>query len=133
MIIRVTVNDNDFYYVIMGFMKNMWRYWDTQKPVDEMNSDEIRKTCDEIHKHEDLMRLINPNCDKKLNEEEQNLIISYLKEKFKKYINGLDKEERTKEYLIKHLEIKIQKSFTDKWENGEAFYWLQHSGTIVNQ
>ena len=26
MIIRVTVNDNDFYYDIMGFMRSMWNF-----------------------------------------------------------------------------------------------------------
>lgn len=96
MIISVTVNDNDFYDVIMGFMKNMWRYWGTQKPIEEMNSDEIKKSLEEAHKHDDLMKLLNPNCDKKLNEQEQNLIISYLKEKFEKHINRLDKNESTK-------------------------------------
>lgn len=133
MIIKLTVKDNDFYYIIKDFMKNMWRFWYPQKDIDKMSSEEIQAETQKIFEHEDMMKLINPNCDKKLSETEQEGIISYLKEKFKIYINSLDKEQRTKDYLINNLEIKIQKSFTDKWENGEAFYWLQHSNQIINQ
>ena len=133
MIIRLSVNDNDFYYIIKDFMKSMWSFWYPQKDIDKMSSEEIQAEAQKIFEHEDMMKLINPNCDKKLSETEQESIISYLKEKFKIYINSLDKEQRTKEYLVNNLNIKIQKSFTDKWENGEAFYWLQHSNQIINQ
>ena len=133
MIINLTVKDNDFYYIIKDFMKNMWRFWYPQKDRNKMSSEEIQAEAQKILEHEDIMKLINPNCDKKLSETEQESIISYLKEKFKIYINSLDEEQRTKDYLINNLEIKIQKSFTDKWENGEEFYWLQHSNQIINQ
>lgn len=133
MIIRLTVNDNDFYYLIMDFMKNMWRHSFCSKEIDDMTLEEKIAEVENIIKHEDLIQLINPNYDKKLNEEEQSRIISYLKEKFEKYINTLEKDEHAKKYLIESLEIKIQKSFVDRWENGEAFYWLQHSNKIINQ
>ena len=133
MIIRITVNDNDFYYVMLGFMKSMWNFKRSNKAVEDMTTEEIEACANYILDHENIMQLINPNNDKKLTPEEEQTLIKYLHKRFAEYVETIDKEANTKEYLKRNLEIKIQKSFTDKWENGEAFYWLQHSHTIVNQ
>lgn len=127
MIIRVTVNDNDFYYSIMGFMESMWNFR-------EDKSLSVAERIEAHNKHFDMQALLNPNNDKKLTETEKTSIIAYLKEQFKKYVNAHPYIEKyTKGYLIENLEIKILNKFTDKWENGEAFYWFQHSNKIVNQ
>lgn len=125
MIIRVTVNDNDFYYEIMGFMRSMWNFR-------ENKSLSVSEQIDAYERHFDIMDLINPNNSKTLTEEDKNLIITYLTEQFVKYTNSNIKKD-TRKYLIESLEIKILKTFTDRWENGEAFYWFQHSNKIVNQ
>lgn len=125
MIIRVTVNDNDYYYEIMGFMRSMWNFR-------ENKSLSVSEQINAHNRHYDIIDLINPNNSKTLTEEDKNLIITYLKEQFVKYANSNIKED-TKKYLIESFEIKILKTFTDKWENGEAFYWLQHSNKIINQ
>lgn len=133
MIIRVTVNDNDFYYVMMGFMKNLWGFKRNSKPTSEMSTEELEIEVDRLLEHEKILQLVNPNNDKKLTPEEEQTLIEYLHRRFAEYIETADKKDDTKDYLKRHLQIKIQKSLTDKWENGEAFYWLQHSHTIVNQ
>ena len=133
MIIRVTVNDNDFYYVMIGFMKSLWNYKRNSKPTSEMSIDELEKELDRHIEHEKILQLVNPNNDRQFSSEEEQSLIAYLHKRFAEYIETVDKKSDTKEYLKQHLQIKIQKSFTDKWENGEAFYWLQHSRTIVNQ
>ena len=125
MIIRVTVNDNDFYYDIMGFMRSMWNFR-------ENKSLSVSEQIDAHLRHSDIIYLINPNNSKSLTEEDKNFIITYLEEQFVKYANSNIKADNRK-YLIESLEIKILKTFTDKLENGEAFYWLQHSNKIVNQ
>lgn len=125
MIIRVTVNDNDFYLEIMKFMQSMWSFRD-HKTLS------VSEQIGEYDRHFRVINLINPNNDKALTEKDKNSIITYLKEQFVKYANSNIKEDDRK-YLIESLEIKILKTFTDKWENGEAFYWLQHSNKIVNQ
>lgn len=125
MIIRVTINDNDFYYEIMGFMRTMWNFRENKNLS-------VSEQIEAYERHFDIMDLINPNNDKKLTEEEKNSIITYLKEQFEKYVISNIKKD-TRKYFIESLEIKILKTFTDKWENGEAFYWLQHSNKIINQ
>lgn len=133
MIIRVTVNDNDFYYVMMGFMKNLWGFKRNSKPTSEMSTEELEIEVDRLIEHEKILQLINPNNSKKLTPEEEKNLIEYLHKRFAEYLESVDKRDDSKDYLKQHLQIKIQKSFTDKWENGEAFYWLQHSHTVVNQ
>lgn len=125
MIIRITVNDNDFYFTMMGFMHSMWNFRENKKLA-------VSEQIDAHNRHFDIIDLINPNNSKKLTEEDKNSIITYLKEQFVKYANS-NIEEDAREYLIKSLEIKILKTFTDKWENGEAFYWFQHSNKVINQ
>lgn len=125
MIIRLTVNDNDFYLEIMRFMQSMWVFR-------ERKTLSVSEQIGEYDRHFRVTNLINPNNDKTLTEKDKNLIITYLKEQFIKYANSNIKEDDRK-YLIESLEIKVLKTFTDKWENGEAFYWLQHSNKVINQ
>lgn len=133
MIIRVTVNDNDFYYVMMGFMRNMWNFKRSNKPIEEKTIEEVEAEIERYTEHEKILQSINPNNDKKLTTEEEQTLIKYLHKRFAEYIESVNKESGTKDYLKRNLEIKIQKSLTDRWENGEAFYWFQHSNSIVNQ
>ncbi len=125
MIIRVTVNDNDYYFEMKAFMRSMWNFR-------ENKNISVSERIEAHNRHFDIIALINPNNSKKLTEEDKNCIIKYLKEQFVKYANS-NIEKDLRKYLIESLEIKILKTFTDKWENGEAFYWLQHSNTIINQ
>ena len=125
MIIRVTVNDNDFYLEIMRFMQSMWSFRD-HKTLS------VSEQIGEYDRHFRAIKLINPNNSKDITEKDKKTIITYLKEQFVKYVNSNIKEDDRK-YLIESLEIKTIKTFTDKWENGEAFYWLQHSNKIINQ
>ncbi len=125
MIIRITVNDNDYYYEIMGFIRSMWNFRENKNLS-------VSEKIDAHNRHYDIINLINPNNSKTLTEEDKKTIISYVKEQFVKYANSNIKED-TRKYLIESLEIKILKTFTDKWENGEAFYWFQHSNRVVNQ
>lgn len=125
MIIKITVNDNDFRCKIMGFMKSMWNFWE----------DKTLSVSEQIEAHRKyfgIMNLINSNNDKPLTDKEKNLIKEYLKEKFYKYMKS-NCQPDTAKYLVENLEIKFLKTFTDRWENDEAFYWLQHSNTIINQ
>ncbi len=133
MIIRATVNDNDFYDVMFGFMRTMWNFKRNNKAVSEMTPEEVSAEVDALLEHEDILKLVNPNNDKKLTAEEEQTVIKHLHKKFAEHLENACKSSDTKEYLKRHLEIKIQKSFTDKWENGEAFYWFQHSRIVVNQ
>lgn len=133
MIIRATVNDNDFYYVMFSFMRSMWNFKRSNKDITKMSIEETEAEVERLIEHEKILQLVNPNNDKKLTTEEEQTLIKYLHKRFAEHLEATSKEPDTNEYLKRHLEIKIQKSFTDKWENGEAFYWFQHSRIVVNQ
>lgn len=126
MIIRVTVNDNDYYYILLHFMESMWDF-------KKKSSEDVQVEVERRLKHEKILQLISPNNTKKLTPREEGLIIDYLREKFEDYIDSRVKNSRTRELLKRDIKIGIQRTFIDEWENGEAFYWLQHSQKIVNQ
>lgn len=128
MIVKLTVHDNDFYYKIMKFIKIMW------EPI-YGDDEDIEIKVDEHLKSTKIFTYINPNYDTKITPEIKEEIITYLKEQFNKFLDVKCDNvfADTKEYLKQNFEVSIQNSFTDRWENGEAFYWFQHSGAIINQ
>lgn len=131
MIIRLTVSDNDFYDIMYKFAKKMWNYTGTKYSKD-LSSDELNQLIKEIDEHDAIIQLINPNINTKLSKEDEDKVIAYIKKNFEIYLDQHTSKD-TKEYLLKNLKISFQKSFEDKWENGEAFYWCQHSGAVINQ
>lgn len=131
MIIKLTVNDNDFYNIMYNFIIKMWHYTDTKYSKD-LSPDELNQLIKEIDEHDAIIRLINPNIDTKLSKENEDKVIEYIKKNFERYLDKHASKD-TKEYLLKNLKISFQESFKDKWENGEAFYWCQHSGAVINQ
>ncbi len=126
MIIRVTVNDNDYYYILLHFMEKMWDF--EKNPTEEVEAEVER-----LLEREKILQLISPNNTKKLTPREERMIIEYLHKRFEEYVNSRVKKSRTRELLKRDIKIGIQRTFVDEWENGEAFYWLQHSQKIVNQ
>ena len=72
--------------------------------------------------------------------EEGTKIVSCVKDAFEKYletyceyITGLTLTEEDKQYLKEHVGINLGFEFIDKEENGNSWYWLQHSDTFINQ
>lgn len=122
MIVKITVKDNDFSDLLVEFCKNFWTY--TVLGVDEKDF--------EFDRHIRFRNMLNPNEERELTSDEKFALLKRIKDAFQKYISTR-KSEDTVQYLMKHLVISIQNSFTDRWENGEAVYWLQHSGAVVNQ
>ncbi len=127
MIIKVTVHDNDFYYKIMHFMDCMWTVI-----CDESTSTDER--VEEYLKRDKILEYVNPNYNTKFTPEIKEEIINYLKSQFDRFLDiKCNMFGDTMELLRNNFSVTIQKSFTDKDENGEAFYWFQHSGAIINQ
>lgn len=124
MIVKITVNDNDFGDVLVGFCKRFYEY--VAVGVDAGDFD--------FSRHMRFRGMLNPNEDKKLTEEETADLIDRIRQAFYRYISTQTRcKEDTVKYLMKNLEVNIQDTFKDRWENGEAVYWLQHSGAVVNQ
>jgi len=130
MIIRLTVNDNDFYYELKGFCKNLSSQI-ARLPKD-IESMDVTKQLDIIRESRKIDKLLNPNVTENHTEEEKELLIRKTKDAFAMYVKNACKED-TADYLIEKFEVEILDTMEDKWENGEAFYWFQHSGVVLNQ
>ena len=128
MIIRMSVEDNDYFYVLTTFIKHVF-----QGSMGSRLSDTMQEYIQMDIEFENLMKLLSPNVDKPLNTTEKAFIIDYINQRFKKFVKKtvslVDEHDR----LIKDFDVQILESFTDKWENGEAFYWFQHSRVVINQ
>lgn len=116
MIIRLTVNDNDFTPRLASYLNNLYYNinCDISDVIERFESDSITR------------KILNPNsspiwCDKYIE-----FITERIKQSFSHYVNN-------DEYLVSSLKVDILKSFEDKWENGTAVYWLQHSGRVIEQ
>ena len=127
MIIKVTVNDNDFSGVLGCFMDNFYSnvvYPDFPKNA---ASDEIQKM---IVNTNIVRALINPNSDTEWNEDNRARVIEAVTEAFKNYVKGEPESDR--EYLMENFDVEIIDSLTDEWQNGENFYWFQHADAVIN-
>ena len=130
MIIKFTVHDNDFDYMISPFISDL--YMKIVYGIEPSNpSDDFYVKAYKTQKK--FSALLNPNSDIVLTEENKKDIIERIKEVFGDYLNRRTDDKGTIDYLMNNLEVEFLKFFEDKWENGEAYYWLQHSNKVVNQ
>lgn len=131
MIIRMTVNDNDFSEIIEPFIKNFIINVCFYKK-DENQSYE--KRVKEYELSEKALKYLNPNLYEDMQsytQEELDELNSIIKKAFKVYV--LEHCQTNANYLIEKLEVTFQDSFTDKWENSEAYYYFLHSQKYINQ
>lgn len=130
MIIRLTVQDNDFGNLMNDFVKclpdRITKIPSCIESMDGKTQFEIIKQINKVDK------LLNPNVTEKHTEEEKVLLIEKTKEAFSDFIH-YRVDESTEEYLNRNFSVEIVNSMEDKWENGEVWYWFQHSGVFLNQ
>jgi len=127
MIVRVTVNDNDFSGVLEAFMEQFYSnvvYFGIPQYLSEDEKNKLYK------KSKELNHLLNPNYDVEWTDENKQKVIDGVKEAFKYYVQNESDEDR--EYLIENFEVEIMESLKDEWQNGENFYWFQHGDAVVN-
>lgn len=144
MIIRLTVNDNDFTQVLEKYLNNkifnltldlMDKAQDLQGKREANRRDEkvlnqYREAIDKYaHAESKLREIFNVNNHNQLTTEEKDFLKERLQTSFDYYVKRYNKPEE----LLGKLEVKISDTFTDKWENGEVVYWLQSSNSIVVQ
>lgn len=124
MIVRMSVNDNDFGGVMHGFCSNFRIF--VALGID-MNDFEYDRSVR-------FRKMLNPNESKTLTDEEKDELVERIRQAFRAYISARsDCEADTVKYLMANLKVAVQDTFEDRWENGEAYCWLQHSGAVVNQ
>ena len=144
MIIRLTVNDNDFTQVLEKYLNNkifnltldlMDKAQILQEKREANKDDEkvLKAYNDAMSAYADaeskLREIFNVNSHNQLTTEEKDFLKERLQTSFDYYIKRYNKPQE----LVGKLKVKVSDSFTDKWENGEVVYWLQSSNTLVIQ
>lgn len=130
MIIRLTVNDNDFGYLMNTFVCCLGsRISQVPANIKNLDVDAQMMIIDEIDK---VSELLNPNFAEKHTEDEKALIKEKIIKAFAGYVYAHEDKD-TAGYLIREFKVEFLDSVEDKWENGEAFYWFQHSRAVINQ
>lgn len=130
MIIRITVHDNDFQTILERFCKNFYMniteiYGLSDDNMDYEKLSMYRKRSNEIRS------LFNPNNDIVLTKEVKESIKKIVKEGFNTFV--MKNNPKNAEYLKKNVQIDVLSRMEDKWENGEVFYWFQHSDKFLCQ
>ena len=128
MIIKITVKDNDFRSLMMKFIKIMF------DPIyEDCESDNVKVA--EHLKSAKIFSYTKSDSEVVLTPQIKEEIKTYITEQFVKYLEvKCDKTfADTKQYLMDNFEVSIHNYLMDYNENGECFYWLQHSNTIINQ
>ena len=132
MIIRMTLNDNDFTQKIERFAKNLFDrlYW--AKDVSFYDND-YSKWYQAYKAQEELQKLLNPNITDSLTDEDKIAIKAKVFLEWWDFVDGLNFKEDTKKYLKKDFECSISYDFKDKWENGEVVYYFTTNQKYITQ
>lgn len=130
MIIRLTVEDNDFGDLMNIFLKKFPGV--ITKIPSNIENMETQNQLDTINEIEEIDKLLNPNITEKHTNEEKMILIRRIVQAFSEFVYNYT-DEHTAEYLEKRFKVEIVDFMEDKWENGEVWYWFQHSGIFLNQ
>ena len=126
MIIRFSVEDNDFQELLAKYASNLYLY--IPKDGEELTVD---NAMDKLDIQKKVNEILNPNIHHKLVEEDKVFLEEQIRKSFAYFC-----EKRcpsSKDYLVSKFTVKFMKSMTDKWENGEACYWFQNSNQVITQ
>lgn len=130
MIIRLTVEDNDFGDLMNIFLKKFPGV--ITKIPSNIENMETQNQLDTINEIEEIDKLLNPNITEKHTNEEKMILIRRIVIAFSEFVYDYT-DEHTAEYLEKRFKVETVDFMEDKWENGEVWYWFQHSGVFLNQ
>lgn len=121
MIIRMTVQDNDFVEFLASFAKNL----KAKIIFDDNTLKTLEKTVEIFAKS---------SHDLVVTDEDKSFICSQVNKAFSDYVNRvISDDEQTKHYLISNFSVEIVDSFQEKWENGEYVYYFSNSNVVITQ
>jgi hypothetical protein len=127
MIIKITVSDNDFGEIIEHYLDNFFRFKLTDTiSVDKTNKESLMKYFDLSQMDDNMFQLIR---SEKLSIENKEKLENYIKTLFELSI----KNHKSKDYLMKNLEIKVLYNLKCMDENGECYYYFPTNYKYINQ
>lgn len=140
MIIRLSLNDNDYSEELEKFASNLYSKVSnlTNKICKETNDRDLM--IKEHHNWERTFELFNPNCttEANLTDEDKIWLAERIKLAFDYWVKGrvadgwVNADEAG--YLLgKDLQVSVGFDFKDMWENGEAVYHFSTANVVLTQ
>lgn len=144
MIIRMTVNDNDFRDVLESFCKSLFiDLWTGNGYTISSKGYSIEQEIERFHHTLDVQALLNPNNDHNLTKEEKELLCDDIKVLWNNFVIEHLKQIHTyfdedailsaSDYLIRSFRVDIWFRFFDKFENGEVVYYFTTNQKFITQ
>lgn len=129
MIIKFTLNDNDFTHYIELFLKEplFCRTYEYAKHLQaELNRDDKNyySKYKEISLETERFKGLLWKCmENTISKEEQKYFLEYLKKIFLYYIKSTKNSDDYK-YIEDNINIRLNKTISDKWQNDEIVYYF---------
>lgn len=133
MIIRMTVEDNDFTELLEDFandLVNLFFQETTYNCSNDYNPEILHQL---IETEETIRRTLWAESMKEVTEEGKTLLKARLHIMWGRYVDSGEQEDEIKDYLKRDFKVDISFKFEDKWENGEAVYYFTHAGKWISQ
>lgn len=118
MIIRMTVQDNDYWFELKDFASRL-----SSRLI--ANSD--------METYIKIITLFRSNETERHTETDSSFVLKEINYIWSKYIDDLKYDEQIKHYLISNFFVEIINSFREKWENGEYVYYFSNSNVVITQ
>ena len=121
MIIRMTVNDNDFTEVVEDFAKNLYGHLFAIPSPDNYKPGEYVEKV--IRPKDKLRQILNPNNLDKPTKEDKAFVCECVRKAWEAYLyNRYYSTDSNLGYLLKEFRVSTTYTMHDKWENGEVVY-----------
>ena len=132
MIIRMTVDDNDFTELLEDFADNLREHFfqETKSLRDDCSPEAFHAL---ITTEETIRQTLWADSTKEVTEEGKILLKARLHIMWGKYVDSGEQEDSTKDYLKKYFNCSFSFKFEDKWENGEAVYYFTTADKWISQ
>ena len=133
MIIRMTVEDNDFTEMLEDFANDLVKLF-FQETKYNYENDYNPEILHQLIKTEEMIRqTLWAESMSEIIEEGKTLLEARLYIMWGRYVDSGEQEDRIKDYLKRDFKVDISFNFEDKWENGEAVYYFTHAGKWISQ
>lgn len=132
MIIRFTMNDNDYTQLIELFLSKSLTYRVSEYIDDLKNDLDIKKIGEAKYykewknlqiKIDEFKKLITKCSENKISRDERTEFLKILKESFL-YFAGKIKNNYDYNYIKKEIKINLKRRISDEWQNYEVVYYF---------
>lgn len=119
MIIRITINDNDFTERLANISGNL--VGKTLRYFEQKN---------DYKGWREFFNIINPNVTEKPTKEQKEFVIDAVSKTLKDIVKIIERPDAVK-YIENNLKVSVVEIYRDRWENGEVLYYFTRPNIIL--